>query len=63
VGVVAFSPDSMLLASTDDNGTVKLWNLSILAHPYQALCADVGPPTRQTWNEYVSGEPLPHICA
>jgi WD40 repeat protein/DNA-binding XRE family transcriptional regulator len=60
---VAFSADGKLLASTDSDGEVHLWNMSLLAHPYVALCADVGPPTQQDWSKYAPGEPQPRICA
>ena len=59
---VAFSPDGNLLASADTDGTVRVWKVSPFTHPYQALCADVGPPTRQDWHQYASGEPQPKIC-
>ena len=62
VVTVAFSPDGKLLASAGGDGTVTLWQVSPFAHPYAALCAYVGPPTRQEWNRHASGEPLPKVC-
>jgi WD40 repeat protein len=60
---VAFSRDGNWLASADSDGTIQLWKIALLRHPYAALCADVGPPTRQDWAKYAPGEPQPKICA
>jgi WD40 repeat protein len=60
---IAFSPDGKTIATVSSDGTVRLWATTLFADPYAALCADVGPPTRQVWARYAPGEPQPGICA
>ena len=63
LSVLAFSPDGKQLAGGSYDGTVRLWQVSLFAHTYAQLCADVGPPTPQEWNRYAFGEPPPKVCA
>jgi WD40 repeat protein len=60
---VAFSPDGQLLAGAASDGTIPLEEVWLFAHPYKALCADVGPPTAQSWGSYAPGERQPKVCA
>ena len=50
-------------ALVGSNLLVKHFSLDVNdAHPYAAVCASVGPPTPQEWNQYASGEPQPKVC-
>ena len=53
------SPDGNLLASASSDGTMKLWEISLFADPYAALCTDIGRPARQDWGKYAPGRPPP----
>ena len=58
--MMAWFPDGKPLTSAI--GTVGLRRVSLSVHPYAALCAYVGPPTRQEWNHYAIGELQPKVC-
>ena len=61
---MTFTPDGKMLATDDGNGgTVRLWDVALFTNPYAALCADVGPPTRQDWDQAAPREPQPKICS
>ena len=61
---MTFTPNGKMLATDDGNGgTVRLWDVALFTNPYAALCADVGPPTRQDWDQAAPGEPQPKICS
>ena len=60
---LAFSPDGKQLAIAYGDFTSYVWNLSLPTNPYAMLCADVGPPTRQAWDQYAPGEPQPRVCS
>jgi WD40 repeat protein len=63
VNDVAFSPDGKLLATAGSDGTVRLWAVAPLIHPYATLCTDVGPLTNPEWTADAPGEAEPRICA
>ena len=59
---VTFGPADKLLISDLDNGFVQLLHVPLFTDPYKSLCAEVGPPTLQTWIQYAPGETEPRIC-
>lgn len=60
---VTLSPDGNLLASAGGDGTMKLWEISLFANPYAALCTDIGHPARQDWGQCAPRQAAPKICA
>jgi hypothetical protein len=59
---MALSPGGQLLATVDAGGAVRLWDAWLFQDPAGALCTDVGPPTRQSWDQNAPGQPQPRIC-
>ena len=49
-------------ASRRTGADLCMWQMSLFANPYAALCADVGPPTKAEWTHYAPGEAQPSAC-
>ena len=63
----AFSPDSHTLATTSDETTVRLWDLSgladLLGHVVERACAiTVQGLNPAEWDYYISGLPYQETC-
>ena len=63
MAAMAFSPDGSFLVEADLSGSMETWPVWLNLDPYEALCTDVGPPTKVEWKRYAPGEPKPDICA
>ena len=62
---MAFSPDGKTLATGDQNGMARLWNVSYLSDALARLCSQVGDSLTQTeWAQYVqTGPAYRNVCA
>jgi WD40 repeat protein len=58
VGSVAFSPDGKTLATSDEYGPARLWDVSYLTDVLERLCSQVGDSlTPDEWARYVPPGP------
>lgn len=59
---VVFSYGGTILLPLNEQGVLEMWNTSLWADPYRALCSEARALSAGNWARYAPGEPEPAVC-